>query len=112
SSDWPGNPIQPRPAGIDEKLVVLVSTTDHMEVNLLCEQLQARGISTVSNWKDQSGYAPGTRRFIFHRVQVYEGDLDAAREYLAKAQGVPFELWEEWLAHNKFASNEVLAHGD
>src|SRR4051812_34655965 len=30
NNDWPGNPIRPRPASIDEELVVLVSTTDAM----------------------------------------------------------------------------------
>jgi predicted RNA-binding Zn-ribbon protein involved in translation (DUF1610 family) len=112
SHDWPSNPIQPRKVGIDEELVILVSTTEYMEADLLCEQLEARGITTVTEWKDETGYVPGARRFTFQRVQVYSGDIDAARAYLAKAQGVPIAMWEEWLAHNKLASSKVDRDGD
>jgi hypothetical protein len=112
-NDWPANPIEPRAAGIGERLVVLVSTQDQMEADLLCQQLEARGISTVHEGAQEGGFVhPGLQRATFQRVQVYEGDLDAARAYLARAQGVPPEMWEEWLAHNKLASSKVGGDGD
>jgi len=45
------------------------------------------------------------------RVKVFAGDVDAARNYLARAEGVPAELWDEWLEHNKLASTKVMADG-
>jgi predicted RNA-binding Zn-ribbon protein involved in translation (DUF1610 family) len=112
-NDWPADAIDPRPADIDERLIVLVSTQDTLEADLLRQQLQSRGISTVieSEREPDIGYT-APRRKIYQRVKVYEGDFETALNYLAHAQGVPVEFWNEWLEHKKLSASRVIANGN
>jgi len=111
-TEWPANPIDPRPAEIGEPLIILLSTMDPIEADLLQQQLEARGITATVEGKVEGGFVyPTLNRATFLRVKVFADDGDAARTYLARAQGVPAEMWEEWLEHNKLASTRITANG-
>ncbi|HEX3356430.1 MAG TPA: hypothetical protein VHS31_05550 [Tepidisphaeraceae bacterium] len=90
SSEWPDNPIKPRVPDATELPIILRSTGDQTEVDLLRQQLTARGIQCdVST--EQSTMLVGTdvRRITSYRLVVYECDLQLAREYLYRTQGIP-----------------------
>src|SRR4051794_5025760 len=85
--DWPENAIELRRPEPGEMPVVILSTLDGWEVNLLSQQLRARGISCEVVSGEPAG---GPRdRVSFYRLAVYSGDEADARGYLQRAQGVP-----------------------
>lgn len=89
SSDWPANPFEPRKPDIDESAEILLSTQDGWEADLLQEQLNARGISaSIQDGVVSGEHIPGQYRAVFYRILVYTDDLDAARAYLRRVQGI------------------------
>ena len=87
-SDWPANPIAPRTPDLGERRVLLLSTDDPREAELLEQQLAARGAPCAV---ERHG-PPGVRVHVSvaqdsWRIFVMEGDAELARAYLWKAQG-------------------------
>jgi hypothetical protein len=93
SEDWPETNLDPRAPGEAEELVMLHSTSEAFEADLLRDQLLARGIRSVADEWEETGYAraAGTSR-PFHRVLVYSGDFDAASDYLERVRKAASEL--------------------
>lgn len=84
SENWPENPVGVRRPAATELPMILWSTDDEREADLLRQQLELRGIACglekVIVTIGQSGLPSW-------RVNVYEGDLQLAREFLCRAQG-------------------------
>jgi hypothetical protein len=77
---WPATPINIRVTGPDESPTIVFGSPDWALIDLLCLQLQARGIAA---------FATPPQSFAYHRVgdaklAVWSGDVELARELLAK----------------------------
>ena len=95
SEDWPETNLDPRVPGPGEELVMLHSTRDGFEADLLRDQLLARGIRSETEEWEEPGFAraAGTSG-PFHRVLVYSGDSEAATAYLERLRKAASELPE------------------
>ena len=94
-NDWPDNPVTPRVPSPGERPVLLRSTEDGIEADLLRQQLEARGIMPLSEQHTESRAPYATLSpTLYHRVYVYQDDLASARNYLRAAQGIPADVWE------------------
>ena len=93
SEDWPETSLDPRVPAPGEALVMLHSTPDAYEADLLRDQLLARGIRSEADEWEETGYAraAGTSG-PFHRVLVYTGDSEAATAYLQRLRKAASEL--------------------
>ena len=89
AKDWPANPIVPRQPEMDESVVVLISTQDPVEAQLLAEQLNARGILAKLQAAGGDSYPMKGQRITYHRVLIYSGDEGAARAYIQYLQHGP-----------------------
>jgi len=85
SEDWPETNLDPRVPAPGEALVMLHSTPEAFEADLLRDQLLARGIRSEAGVWQETGFArsAGTAP-PFHRVLVYSGDAEAATAYLER----------------------------
>ena len=92
ASDWPNNAIDPRLPQLGELAVILISTADLWEAQMIVEQLNARGVFCQLGNSEPIG---ARSKVVFNRVMVYSGDLEIAKAYLRKAQGLPPELDKE-----------------
>ena len=95
SEDWPETNLDPRVPGPGEGLVMVHSTPEAFEADLLRDQLLARGIRSETDEWEETGYAraAGTSG-PFHRVLVYSGDAGAATAYLERLRKAASELPE------------------
>jgi len=93
SEDWPETNLDPRVPEPGEDLVMLHSTPDAYEADLLRDQLLARGIRSEAGVWQETGFArsAGTAP-PFHRVLVYSGDAEAATAYLERLRQAASEL--------------------
>ena len=92
SEDWPETNLDPRVPEPAEELVMLHSTPDAFEADLLRDQLLARGIRTEAGQWEQTGFARAAGAASVHRVLVCAGDADAARAYLERLGRAASEL--------------------
>lgn len=108
-NDWPDDPVTPRTPWPGERLVLLRSTEDSIEADLLQQQLEARGITATPQDHEhrQMPYA-SLSSTLYHRVYVYERDLEPARQYLRTAQGIPPEVWERAVKENRSCEVKVV----
>jgi hypothetical protein len=84
---WPADGIAMRRPGPEETPSILHEPTTTVEAELLCEQLNRRGISTklIVRTRDSQGRQIPPAMFVI----VWSGDLDVAKEFLkavAKAE--------------------------
>jgi len=95
ANDWPANPIAPRVPAPEEQPVLLWSTRDGMEADLLQKQLLARGIACSVRWvptrhRFQNPELYGGGRSVvaesWNDVMVYTQDLELAKAYLRRVQ--------------------------
>lgn len=87
-TDWPANLIAPRTPDLGERRVLLLSTDDGRETELLEEQLNARGAPCAVERHGPVGvrlHVSTAQESL--RVFVMEGDAELARAYVWKAQG-------------------------
>jgi hypothetical protein len=91
ANDWPNNAIDPRIPQLHEAPVILLSTSNSGEARMLNEQLNARGIFCRLAYSEPIG---GQSKIVFTRVMVYSSDLEIAKAYLRRAQGLPAQLDE------------------
>lgn len=94
ANDWPDAPIEPRKPEPHEELVLLLRTPESMEAKLLAEQLEARGVACrLDDGPTGGALYPGLREGVTDtEVRVFSGDLDVARAYLCKVQGLPVDV--------------------
>jgi hypothetical protein len=95
SEDWPETNLDPRLPEPGEELVILLSTPDAFEADLLRDQLLARGIRSEAGEWEQTGFARAAGAAPFQRVLVYSGDADAATAYLERLRRAASELPDE-----------------
>ena len=108
-NDWPNEPVTPRVPLPGERPVLLRSTEDGIEADLLRQQLEARGIRPLSEeHAERSSPYSSLSPTLYHRVYVYEGDFEIAREYLRAAQGIPAEVWEKAVGENDRGEVKVV----
>ena len=69
-----------------EKIVELTTTSSRPTADVLVAALESRGIKAVADHGDASGWDPMLSLLQGHRVLVFEGDLDVARQILAEQQ--------------------------
>jgi len=99
ANNWPNNAIDPRTPDPGEMPIVLLSTMDGWEAQMLSQQLNERGIlARVANLESIGDVES---RYSFHRVMVYANDLVIAKSYLKRAQGCPPEFNEELASETK-----------
>jgi hypothetical protein len=93
SEDWPETNLEPRVPAPGEELVMLHSTPEAFEADLLRDQLLARGIRSVADAWQETGVARAAGFAApFHRVLVYSGDAEAATAYLERLRQAASEL--------------------
>ena len=95
SEDWPETNLDPRVPKPTEGLVMLHSTREAFEADLLRDQLLARGIRSEADAWEETGYARAAGiSGPYHRVLVYSGDSEAASAYLERLRIAASELPE------------------
>ena len=95
SEDWPETSVDPRLPEPGEELVMLHSTPDAFEADLLRDQLLARGIRTkTEEWEDTGVVRAAGWSGPCHRVLVYSGDSEAVTTYLERLRKAASELPE------------------
>ena len=95
SEEWPETNLDPRIPGPGEELVMLHSTPEAFEADLLRDQLLARGIRSQAEEWQETGFARAAGTSTpFHRVLVYSGDAGAATAYLERLRKAASELPE------------------
>jgi len=81
-TEWPSNPIKLRPPTMDEHIILVTSTLERPEADLLAEQLASRGVAVTIKPRQ---YQPASKAmppiYIFD-VIVYSGDEELVRGYL------------------------------
>jgi hypothetical protein len=90
SEDWPETNLDPRIPAPGEELVMLHSTPEAFEADLLRDQLLARGIRSEAGVWAPTGVARASGPY--HRVLVYAGDAEAATAYLERLRQAASEL--------------------
>ena len=91
--DWPETNLDPRLPDPGEELVMLHSTPEAFEADLLRDQLLARGIRSETEEWQETGFARAAGTSTpFHRVLVYAGDAEAATAYLERLRQAASEL--------------------
>jgi len=96
SEDWPETNVDERVPDPGEQLVMLHSTPDQFEADLLRDQLLARGIPSEAEEWEETGVARATGTSVpFHRVLVYSADAEAAAAYLERLRKAASELPED-----------------
>jgi Putative prokaryotic signal transducing protein len=68
----------------NEKIVELTTTSSRTATDILVAALESRGIKAVADHGDASGWDPMLSLLQGHRVMVFEGDLEVARQILAE----------------------------
>jgi hypothetical protein len=84
---WPAKKHVPRHRGPDESRIELYMSKDGPDVDLLIDQLEARGVSTsfqLSKWRSSGGRTSPSVEYTFKTVTVWSGDLDRAAEIVRK----------------------------
>ena len=66
-----------------EKIVELTTMPSRASTDILVAALESRGIKAVADHGDADGWDPMLSLLQGHRVLVFEGDLEVAREILA-----------------------------
>ena len=93
SGDWPETNVDPRDPGPGEELLMIHSTPDAFEADLLRDQLLARGVRSVADEWEETGFARAADTSgPFHRVLVYSGDSEAATAYFDRLRQAASEL--------------------
>jgi hypothetical protein len=67
-----------------EKIVELTTMPSRTSADIIVAALESRGIKAVADHGDASGWDPMLSLLQGHRVLVFEGDLDVARQILSE----------------------------
>ena len=84
---WPAKKHEPRQPSPDESRVELYISKEGPDVDLLIDQLEARGVSAsfqLSKWRSAGGRRSPSVEHTFKTVLVWSGDLDRAAEIVRK----------------------------